>query len=193
MISALALVGVPAAVLTAKGNVISANSLLEAMSDAIRAEAFGAVGLNDIRANELLKTAIGLSANEAQPSVRSIAIPGRDGALPFIVHVLPLRRNARDLFSGGEMVLAVTTVTASGGAPAPSILSALFDLTPAEARLAAGLVEGRALKDVAAAMNVTYSTARTYLSRVFEKTGTGQQSELVALLKGTNSLGTHQD
>jgi len=64
----------------------------------------------------------------------------------------------------------------------------LFDLTPAEARLAAGLVSGRSIKDTAASANITVKTGRTYLDRIFAKTGTRQQSELVALLKSTEPL-----
>ncbi len=65
----------------------------------------------------------------------------------------------------------------------------LFDLTPAEARLAAGLVSGRSLKETAVAGSITVKTGRTYLERIFAKTGTRQQSELVALLKSTEPLG----
>ena len=64
----------------------------------------------------------------------------------------------------------------------------LFGLTPAEARLAAGLVSGRSIKDIAASANITVKTGRTYLDRIFAKTGTRQQSELVALLKSTEPL-----
>lgn len=64
----------------------------------------------------------------------------------------------------------------------------LFDLTPAEARLAAALASGRTLKEAAANSNVTVKTGRTYLERIFSKTRTRQQSELVALLKSTEPL-----
>ncbi|TPM24857.1 helix-turn-helix transcriptional regulator [Mesorhizobium sp. B2-3-4] len=65
---------------------------------------------------------------------------------------------------------------------------ALFDLTPSEARLAAGLVSGRSLKEIAASGGITVKTGRTYLERIFAKTATRQQSELVALLKNTEPL-----
>lgn len=64
----------------------------------------------------------------------------------------------------------------------------LFDLTSAEARLAAALASGRTLKEAAASSNVTVKTCRTYLERIFSKTRTRQQSELVALLKSTEPL-----
>jgi DNA-binding CsgD family transcriptional regulator len=64
----------------------------------------------------------------------------------------------------------------------------LFDLTPAEARLSAALAAGQSLKESAIAANVTVKTCRTYLDRIFAKTRTHQQSELVALLKSTEPL-----
>lgn len=190
VVSALSAVGIPAAVLRGDGRVATTNNLLDAMPDLVRAEAFGRIALVDKRADVLFKTAIESAHVTGQAAVRSIGIPASKGKQPFVVHILPLRRNARDLFPGGELMVAVTVLDPIGGAPPPSILSALFDLSPAEAKLAAGLVEGRALKDVAANMKVTYSTARTYLGRVFEKTGTKRQSELVALLKGAQSFET---
>jgi DNA-binding CsgD family transcriptional regulator len=39
------------------------------------------------------------------------------------------------------------------------------------------------LKAAASGNGVTFSTARTYLDRIYRKTGTNQQSQLVALLK----------
>lgn len=64
----------------------------------------------------------------------------------------------------------------------------LFNLTPAEARLAAGLVSGHSIKQTAANAGITVKTGRTYLERIFAKTGARQQSELVALLKSTELL-----
>jgi DNA-binding CsgD family transcriptional regulator len=64
----------------------------------------------------------------------------------------------------------------------------LFDFTPAEARLAAALASGIALKEAAAHQGIRFSTARSYLEHIFRKTGTRQQSQLVALLKSTQPL-----
>ncbi|MGJ4891284.1 helix-turn-helix transcriptional regulator [Bradyrhizobium sp. HKCCYLR20261] len=62
-------------------------------------------------------------------------------------------------------------------------LRRLFDLTPKEADIAAVLSSGRSLKDVAAGSGIKFSTARSHLERIFRKTGTKQQSQLVAVLK----------
>lgn len=62
-------------------------------------------------------------------------------------------------------------------------LRRLFDLTPKEAGIAAVLTSGRSLKEVAAGSGIKFSTARSHLERIFRKTGTRQQSQLVAVLK----------
>lgn len=68
--------------------------------------------------------------------------------------------------------------------PAPSAVAIgkLFNLTPAEAKVAQAIACGEELSDIAESQGVTVSTARTYLKRVFSKTETGRQAELVRLL-----------
>jgi DNA-binding CsgD family transcriptional regulator len=51
--------------------------------------------------------------------------------------------------------------------------------TFAEASLAMRLVQGESIAEAAAALGITEHTARTHLKRVFAKTGTTQQPELV--------------
>lgn len=62
------------------------------------------------------------------------------------------------------------------------LLRYFYGLTPAEATLAAKLVTGDDLKDAAETLSVSMNTARTHLKRVFQKTGTRRQAELVRLL-----------
>jgi CheY-like chemotaxis protein len=58
-------------------------------------------------------------------------------------------------------------------------LRKLYQLTKAEARLAAALVQDPRLDHAAAAVHISISTARTHLKRIFQKTGTNRQSSLV--------------
>ncbi|HEY5795401.1 MAG TPA: hypothetical protein VIU82_10325 [Bosea sp. (in: a-proteobacteria)] len=60
----------------------------------------------------------------------------------------------------------------------------LFNLTESEARFASALASGLSLTQAAAAQGVRISTARTHLARIFQKTETRQQSQLVSLLRG---------
>ncbi len=63
-----------------------------------------------------------------------------------------------------------------------SKLRRLYKLTPAEARLAAHLAQGSRLEEAAADLGVSLNTVRTHLKRIFSKTGTDRQAELVRLI-----------
>ncbi|CCD89254.1 putative transcriptional regulatory protein, luxR family [Bradyrhizobium sp. ORS 285] len=62
-------------------------------------------------------------------------------------------------------------------------IARFFELTPQEARVAAAIAAGQSLKQAAELIGIRVSTARTHLARIFDKTGTSQQSQLVALLR----------
>lgn len=65
----------------------------------------------------------------------------------------------------------------------------MFRLTKSEARLALALAEGDTLAEASEKIGLTLQTARTYSKRIFQKTGTRRQAELVrTLLTSTLSL-----
>lgn len=49
------------------------------------------------------------------------------------------------------------------------LIHALFDLSPAEARLAASLASGRSLREAADHQGTRFSTARSYLESILRK------------------------
>lgn len=185
--SALDLMGLPAAVLAANGRVMATNAHLERMDAAFLPVAHGGLAIAERDANRLFQDAvtdIGASASTA----RSIPVPpiGLGGAL--VVHLLPLKRAAHDIFGGADILVLATPITPSALVPSASLLSALFDFTPAEARLAADLASGLTLAESAAKRGVTTKSARTYLERIFHKTGTHRQSQVVAMIKTVQPL-----
>lgn len=58
----------------------------------------------------------------------------------------------------------------------------LYGVTPAEARVAVLMASGASTGDVACRLNVSIATVRTHLNRLFCKTDTHHQGQLVALL-----------
>jgi hypothetical protein len=143
--------------------------------------AFGGVALANPDSNRLLQLALQRSGSAHIPALDTD--PACRGAA-MVMHVLPLKRDAHDLFSGGDLLIAATKISASALVPSPTILTGLFDLTQ---RRRWGLrrrsPRDRGLKVAAAEAGLQFSTMRTYLNRIFRKTGTNQQSQLVALLK----------
>lgn len=90
--------------------------------------------------------------------------------------------SAQPLNHGQTIRITLSQITLPAGPQVESCLGQMFDLTRAEARLAAALVSGLSLTEAAKACGTGIGTARNYLTRVFRKTATNRQSQLVALI-----------
>ena len=64
----------------------------------------------------------------------------------------------------------------------PETATQIFGLTPAEARLAIELSSGQTLEEIAEKQEINVSTVRAHLKKIFQKTDTNRQAELVRLL-----------
>lgn len=186
-VSALETLGLAAAVCT-NGHLLAANPQFLAHPALFRIGAQDRLMVANASANVLLQAALRENADDDQHPIRSIPLASDADIGPGVLHVLPLRRSASDVMSGGDTLVVFTAVRASQLVPAPNVLSGLFDLSPAEARLAIRLSAGQPLKDAATASDIKLSTARSYLEQIFRKTGTNQQSQLVALLKSASVI-----
>jgi DNA-binding CsgD family transcriptional regulator len=102
----------------------------------------------------------------------------------YSVLVVPITSPPRSL--GTERVAAAVFVTDPEATMAnlQRTLCELFALTKAEARLAEVLLGGGGLKPAADRLGITINTAKTHLQRVFQKTNTQRQSELVRVILG---------
>jgi len=63
--------------------------------------------------------------------------------------------------------------------PEQQIIKRLFSLSTREARLTALLTDGQSLAEAAKIMDITQTTARTYLQHVYDKVGVKRQQDLV--------------
>lgn len=184
----LALIGLPALVFDENGKVLAANHLIEALTGFIRWRAGDRVALKDPTADTLWCQAIATIQTDERAPVRSFAgrAANTDADTPMVAHVIPVRGVVRDLFARCAGVLLLTPVTLPD-APPVELVQSLFDLTPAEARVARSLVTGATVDEIAAGSSVSSNTVRTQVRGVLEKTGCRRQAEVVALLSG---LGT---
>ncbi|WP_287288280.1 helix-turn-helix transcriptional regulator [Mesorhizobium sp.] len=185
-VSILREIGLPAAIMSGSGRVLTANPLFEGMADVFLPTAHGGMAIADQTANALFQQAI--AQNRDNRVVRSIPVAAIKGRPALVIQLLPLRRAAHDIFSGADVLVVATTVGTGATVPSPNVLSGLFDLTPAEARLAVELASGHSVQEAAMEIGIAVKSARTYLERIFRKTETSRQSELVALLKSAWSL-----
>jgi DNA-binding CsgD family transcriptional regulator len=176
----LAALGLPALVLNEQGKVLAANSLIEALTSYVHWRAFDRVSLKDKAADKLLRDAVA-AIDIAGGSVRSFPVRDTGAEAMMVAHVIPIRLSAHDIFVRCAAALVLTPVTLPQ-APPVELVQSLFDLTPAEARVARSLASGKTVEDIASAGGVARSTVRTQLDRVMAKTGCNRQADVVALL-----------
>lgn len=69
-----------------------------------------------------------------------------------------------------------------------TLIGSMFDLTPAEARLAGAIMKGESMTQIAAAQLVSIATVRTQLLSIFAKTSTHRQPQLIELLLRVTAL-----
>jgi len=179
----MAALGLPALVIDDNGKVLAANDLVEALAGFVEWRAHDRVSLKDREADRLFAEALSRMRGADDAGVRSFPLRGIETQAAMIAHVVPVRLSARDIFAGSDAVLVITPMTAPN-APPVELLQSLFDLTPAEARVARRLAEGRSVEDIAAKDGVSSNTVRSHVARVLEKTGCGRQAAAVALLSG---------
>jgi DNA-binding CsgD family transcriptional regulator len=177
----LAVIGLPALVLDAQGKVLAANHLIEAMAGHVQWRAHDRVSLRDKAADQLLRDAVATVDVAGGSSVRSFPVRDIGANVMMVAHVVPIRLSARDIFVRSAVVLILTPV-ALPQAPSVELVQSLFDLTPAEARVARGLAAGKTVDDIATDGGTSASTIRTQVRGVLEKTGCNRQVDVVALL-----------
>jgi DNA-binding CsgD family transcriptional regulator len=176
--------GLPAAVLSRSHRLLLANDLFARFVPSLVQDRRERAVIADPRADALFERALArLRAIGAPAGVQSLPVPAREGSRPLILHLAPIRGAAQDVFTAGDLLLIVTELTI-GAAPSAGLLQGLFDLTPAEARVARAIAAGRPAAEIARAHGVSAETVRTQLRAIFSKTGVSRQVELVRLLSG---------
>lgn len=184
---AMQTMGLPACSLTANGRVVVANALFEALSPRLSIGGYNRLGLASRYAQALLAETLAALGGGDQALGRSIAIPASEAAPALILHVLPVRRAAQDVFTQSAAMLVATPVVAPD-APLTELLHGLFDLTPAESRVARAIANGLSIDDISVLASTSRETIRTQLKAVMAKTGTRRQVDLVRLLAGARPM-----
>jgi len=129
-----------------------------------------------------------LTGGEAE-TARRLLLPGRASGHPaHLMTIAPIGPRARDALPGQATMLVVAAPQRpaqwrQGG------LQEAYGLTPAEERLALLILQGFRLDETEALLGIRHSTARTHMRRIYAKTGTRRQVELVRLLLGGQSPG----
>lgn len=173
--------GSPAALIGGNGTVTATNKSFEELLGQVVIRARDKIALADAQANALLQAALADLAKDRLGDTRSIPVPRRDDHPPFIIHVLPIRRQARDIFSRAQAMLVVTTSSRALRIEA-SLLCELFDLTRAEAAVANRILEGLTINEIAVEHRISRETVRSHVKRILGKTGSQSQAEFILRL-----------
>ena len=139
------------------------------------------------RATAQLQQAVRHACGYAGPMAGAVLHLPRQAAPPLSVLVNPL---APGRISGSGLPAALVLAQARGAAPPVNqeALAQRYQLTKAEARLLAALLEGADLAGYAARHGIAVDTVRTHMKRIFTKTGHSRQTELVRSLAGDSLL-----
>ncbi|WP_174274057.1 helix-turn-helix transcriptional regulator [Sphingomonas bacterium] len=109
-------------------------------------------------------------------AIRGVPAAGSPGGSDAAVLLSPPRQTA--LVTPPER-LAVMRTHSRGGQRRAALLIEMFGLTESEAKLAIALADGRTIAEAAAGLGLTIETARNYSKRVYAKTNTRGQVDLV--------------
>jgi DNA-binding CsgD family transcriptional regulator len=103
----------------------------------------------------------------------------------YVIHALPLTSGLRDRH---RAVAALFIHQATLAAPSlPEIIAKSYSLTPAELRVLLAVVDVGGVSEVAEALGISATTVKTHLGRLYGKTGTRRQADLVKLVAGFSS------
>jgi DNA-binding CsgD family transcriptional regulator/PAS domain-containing protein len=149
--------------------------------------ALGALGIkggrlcaSDPSANAALQAAVSKAIEPSGAVASSVRVPAGEACLQLIVS--PLSRERRFL-APFEAAAIVHLIDPAAAKPVDgAAISALFGLTPAEARLAAALAAGDTISEAAARYGVAVGTVRTQLKSIFGKMGVNRQQDLILRL-----------
>jgi DNA-binding CsgD family transcriptional regulator len=181
---ALGLIGLPAAVVYAGRKLLAGNMLLTALVPDPVIIKRGEIVIADPAANALFFRALSQPPNMADGNFCSIPIRGNRDRPPMLLHLVRPDSNETDWVSAGSTLVVFTSILPPRKVPPPEVVQTLFNLSPAEARVACGIAERQTIEAIADDLGISRETVRCQLKSVLAKTGTVRQLDLALLLVG---------
>ena len=168
-----------------EAHVIHANTAARAMlaaGDPVQTVADRLTIRNSDAANALRNAIARAAKSEAEMGGSGIGVPVpfADGR-PAIAHVLPLATPPLRSNLAPSVKAAVFISTADAALPPVEAIAALYELTGAERKVLASILDGRNQAETSAHLGIADSTVKTHLARIFSKTHTSNQADLAQL------------
>lgn len=171
----------------AQGAVIELNRTaahIVAAGDGLRVERDGLVATSARATRELRRLIAGAAATGSGKGTGPggvLALDRPSGGSPLALLVASLAREPPASGRGSAAIVFVADPEQTDQPP-EAVLRRLYGLTRAEAALAAQLLAGKELAEIAEDTAVSMNTLRTHLKAIFAKTGAQRQTELLRLL-----------
>ena len=162
---------------------LTANDFLYAVRDRLTAR--------DTAADRALRAAL-VAATDGQAAARAggIAVPliSEDDE-HYVAHVLPLTSETkrRAGIASGAVAALFVRKAAMDHPSLPDNIARHYELTPTELRVLLAVVDVGGGPEVAETLGIAESTVKTHLHRLYQKTGTRRQTDLVKLVAGFSS------
>lgn len=172
-------VGLPTVAVDHRGRLVVASEGWDGDGLYWRAGMGDQVQLRDERAARHLRDILGTVERNAVGA--SIPVRDASGAHATVLQIIPIRREANDIFQRAAAVL-VLTLPRRGAFVSPTLIQSLLDLTPAEAMVAAALARGLAPKAIARETGKSVDTVCNQVKAVMRKTGCKRVTDLVLML-----------
>ena len=134
-------------------------------------------GLRATHREETMLLRLAIREAALNGATRALRLQRGDGS-SFHTAVLPLGESPGSPISAAAVVLSEM----EQGGPPPALLAKLYGFTRCEAGLAHLLARGLTIVEASRARGISPHTARHHLRRIFDKTGTKRQAELVRVL-----------
>lgn len=145
--------------------------------------------LGAVRSIDQNKIAAAIASATAKQGFRTgsegLLVARREGRPSYVLAVAPL---SGDKASHDRPLAIVLVVNPEWRVPSADAVARTFGLSPAEARLAIALMQGRRMNDIARSFGVEITTARTQLSSILKKVGVERQADLIKALSDIGSL-----
>ena len=147
----------------------------------------GKLVARDVKSNRSLREVFADNGDALDAKGTALALTAHDGER-YVMRVLPLTSAARTRIGMSYRAVAALFVRKVAlDSPSGELVARAFELTPAELRVLLAIVEVGGVPETALALGVAETTIKTHLHRVFSKTGSSRQADLVKLAAGFSS------
>jgi DNA-binding CsgD family transcriptional regulator/PAS domain-containing protein len=173
-----------------EGHVLETNELASEILDREDGLQIRDGRLTATRTFDSAKLAAGIAGRAPCGTDGHLLIGRKGGARPHAVTIAPLDGGGDG--ARAQRIVMVLIVNPDWQTPSERSVSTFFGLSPAEGRLAASLMQGHKLTDIARDSGVEVTTLRTQLSSILRKVGVERQVDLVRVLSSIGSTGPHR-